>query len=126
MKDNKKYYYFDSLKIPKQEFDKWIEALRSGNFKQARKALQTKKGYCCLGVACEILIPENKKYRRNNILCGSFPYCQRYSPEWLQKINYSVSRYVGVSLDRLNDTKRLSFDEIADVLELLIIHEATN
>lgn len=33
---------------------KWVEALKSGEYKQIRDFLHTKEGYCCLGVACEI------------------------------------------------------------------------
>ena len=38
----------------------WIDALRSGKYKQARKRLyrQETKGYCCLGVLCDIAKPE--------------------------------------------------------------------
>jgi hypothetical protein len=33
---------------------KWIEALRSGEFKQAQNKLQQGDGYCCLGVLCRV------------------------------------------------------------------------
>lgn len=34
---------------------KWVKALRSGKFKQARHTLGNQdRGYCCLGVACSI------------------------------------------------------------------------
>lgn len=33
---------------------KWVKALRSGEFKQARGFLQKDGGYCCLGVLCLI------------------------------------------------------------------------
>ncbi len=31
---------------------KWIDALRSGEFKQAQGSLKHDDGYCCLGVLC--------------------------------------------------------------------------
>lgn len=34
---------------------KWIEALRSGKYKQGRGRLQRDGGFCCLGVLCDIL-----------------------------------------------------------------------
>lgn len=37
---------------------KWIEALRSGEFKQAQERLRTHKRFCCLGVACELYVRE--------------------------------------------------------------------
>lgn len=32
----------------------WIEALRSGEYQQARETLRVNDEYCCLGVACDI------------------------------------------------------------------------
>ena len=32
----------------------WIDALRSGKYKQTRGWLHNQNGYCCLGVACEM------------------------------------------------------------------------
>lgn len=34
---------------------KWVEALRSGHFKQATGNLKTDDCYCCLGVLCTVL-----------------------------------------------------------------------
>lgn len=34
--------------------DKWIAALESGEFPQGKGALRSDRGYCCLGVACEV------------------------------------------------------------------------
>ena len=33
----------------------WIKALRSGEYKQTKKKLCDKDGYCCLGVAYDVL-----------------------------------------------------------------------
>jgi hypothetical protein len=33
---------------------KWVEALRSGKYKQTEHVLQDTNGYCCLGVACVV------------------------------------------------------------------------
>ena len=32
----------------------WVEALRSGKYKQAKKALRVGDGFCCLGVLCDL------------------------------------------------------------------------
>lgn len=37
--------------IKKKDIRKWVKALRSGEFKQAKGALQDKVGYCCLEIA---------------------------------------------------------------------------
>lgn len=37
---------------------KWLEALRSGKYRQGRGALQSYTGtFCCLGVLCDVLDP---------------------------------------------------------------------
>lgn len=33
---------------------KWAEALESGQYEQGKSSLKTTRGYCCLGVLCEI------------------------------------------------------------------------
>ena len=42
---------------------KWIEALRSGRFKQGKNALKTNDKHCCLGVLCEVVITEAGIFR---------------------------------------------------------------
>jgi hypothetical protein len=50
---------------------KWVDALRSGEFKQAQDSLRTtvenldeiSVGYCCLGVACEVFRRETDRGR---------------------------------------------------------------
>lgn len=54
----------------KPEFkEKWIAALESGDFHQARGVLKERNtdGYCCLGIACVVagakfVFPENGRY----------------------------------------------------------------
>lgn len=35
---------------------KWIDALRSGEYQQAKGSLRKPEGFCCLGVACDVAI----------------------------------------------------------------------
>lgn len=37
---------------------KWVETLKSGDYKQATGYLQTPDGFCCLGVACDLYAEE--------------------------------------------------------------------
>ena len=34
----------------------WVDALRSGEYKQTQAHLKNKQGYCCLGVLCDIAV----------------------------------------------------------------------
>lgn len=38
--------------------DKWIEALKSGDYTQTKLNLRDTEGFCCLGVACDLFIKE--------------------------------------------------------------------
>lgn len=55
---------------------KWVAALRSGNFAQG--SAQLKRGYldeptyCCLGVLCEVTIPESSGWRSSGYIGNYF------------------------------------------------------
>lgn len=40
--------------------EKWINALRSGEYKQGREKLRSPNGYCCLGVLCDLYSKEKE------------------------------------------------------------------
>jgi|688.fasta_scaffold792599_2 hypothetical protein len=52
--------YENRSKVPPKIKEKWLEALRSGNYNQIQERLSSPEGYCCLGVLCEVLeIPKS-------------------------------------------------------------------
>lgn len=84
----------------------WVEALRSGNFKQGRGFLQpTEDKYCCLGVLCRLPGSPRENEKR---LSGSFPGKDVYDWSSLIFIN---------ALVEMNDVEEKSFDKIADYIE---------
>lgn len=110
----------------KKDIKKWVKALRSGKYKQGYGLLETDAGHCCLGVACRIFIPpKNLNMKCSNLLSGGDPHGQLNSPKWLQEINGNFCGKTEKTLITLNDNIdfRLSFDEIADCLEAVYIHE---
>jgi uncharacterized membrane-anchored protein len=112
--------------ITKQDAQKWANALRSGEYKQTQGALQDERGFCCLGVACKIFIPEGEQVTYRGFLSGGVPSIQDNAPEWLDGINYYTNKLLGRGLTELNDLEALTFDEIADVIELVYVHKALN
>ena len=40
----------------KQRIRKWVDALRSGEYRQGYHQLRNNEGFCCLGVACDVAI----------------------------------------------------------------------
>lgn len=56
---------------------RWLEALRSGEYKQGRGMLRSQNGYCCLGVVCDLIDPEAWKTQ----IKRDYPYCWRSSEQ---------------------------------------------
>lgn len=111
------------MKIDKQQFQTWMTALRSGEYPQGRASLQTIMGYCCLGVGCKVLIPEDELVLHpDNRLRGLLPSQQKNAPEWLKNINSDFLARTGKALSGLNDLDGLSHNEMADLLEAVYIH----
>ncbi len=106
------------------EIKKWIEALRSGKYTQTKRVLQdTNNGYCCLGVACKVLIPEDKQFTHTvfNNLKGNMPAEQPNAPEWLKMMDSDFEEKTGRYLTSLNDNYDFTFEDIANVLEEVYI-----
>lgn len=105
-----------------QEFKTWIEALRSGKYKQTQGRLERDNKFCCLGVACEVLIPEEKKLRNiYNELHGQLTLHQINAQNWLQRIDEDFYNKTRNKLTNLNDWQDFTFNEIADLLEAVYL-----
>lgn len=105
---------------------KWVEALRSGKYPQARGHLRTDSGYCCLGVALDLINPNNWK----SMPCGSVfgwgdgtylelpPRSQWELHTGLQQNDPAVLvDGKSITLTSLNDEDGLSFEQIAAYIE---------
>ena len=124
----------------------WVDALRSGDYKQSRKSLHiVKKGesrFCCLGLACHLYAKANPTEARwvlnpaergvyYSFWVGAIGEGAALSPkvcEWLGLVsdpnkkffNTSVMFFDGAketNLIVLNDRGRRTFDQIADIIE---------
>lgn len=90
---------------------KWIAALRSGEYEQARyKLADSAGGFCCLGVLCVVaempISPDGERV-------DTAPEGDSYGP-----INSLIgTEHQSEELTRLNDSGRESFSEIADYIE---------
>lgn len=111
-----------------KQMRKWLKALRSGKYKQTISSLQDRNGYCCLGVACEVFIPNPRRDEKRYIY-GSMPSDDQLdSPQWLKDVDSMFERYVnlensktGVCLVTLNDSYRWNFTSIADAVEATLL-----
>lgn len=111
----------------------WIDALRSNNYKQARHELvhQNDQGiyeHCALGVLCDIAVqkgvitqtPLGYRAQTDPETYGESAILPKAVADWAKL--RSRDPYTKYELDSelvsdLNDKRRLSFDEIASILE---------
>jgi hypothetical protein len=101
----------------KRDIKKWVKALRSGKYKQAQMRLQNNKSYCCLGVACDLFIPQSKKQLNDKgELIGGMPDAQKNAPAWLKDIETDFKIRKSLSLSGLNDDGK-RFKTIANLIE---------
>jgi hypothetical protein len=111
--ENLGYFNYSLLydETVKSNIEKWIVALRSGEFKQGRRCLHDKllKTYCCLGVANEVC---QLNETSDQVLLGTHK---------LMGLVYARGAYVlsgkTEALSSMNDSGKFTFDEIADVIE---------
>lgn len=105
---------------------KWITALRGGEYQQTKGALRDARGFCCLGVLCDLYGEEKGvEWAPSDVFHeqASFLGAETLLPEpvqiWADLDNYDPM--VGLlpdteSLSSLNDCG-CSFNEIADLIE---------
>jgi hypothetical protein len=108
---------------------RWVDALRSGTYTQGEGRLRTPTGYCCLGVLCDLYDPMNWD---GHSYVGEQYTLPDIVSEWADIMNdpYFVSNNSqeygdAVDLDNpervylgsLNDDAKMSFAEIANVIE---------
>ncbi len=87
--------------------EKWVTALRSGNYPQSKDVLKSPDGYCCLGVLAEISGMFNSKFDGFDAVDG----CTTLLPPEV------MPRSIQGRLAQMNDDESLSFAEIADYIE---------
>jgi hypothetical protein len=91
----------------------WLEALRSGKYKQGKEQLRDGDKFCCLGVLCEL---SGLPYLSND---GTLPSDVM---EWagLDRTSPTVkykSRFAPEYLSDLNDRGNYGFKRIANLIE---------
>ena len=119
---------------------KWVEALRSGEYKQTQNKLHDKDGYCCLGVLCEVMGLESCK-AGVDYFAYYMPNTGQIDASWIPEDDLSafglnrevlyrypddptdvVDRKVDSVLMEMNDSGK-TFAEIADYIEKELIND---
>lgn len=108
---------------------KWIDALKSGEYQQTSGHLRTEQGYCCLGVLCNIYAEAKNndevqlnlwnKYDDHYEILGEGLILPGEVRKWAGLSDNDVFYYdegESVYLASLNDSG-MSFNQIAQVIE---------
>ena len=110
-----------------ENVEKWVAALRSGNYLQTKGKLRGKRGFCCLGVACDVYSKETGEgewsmgaHTRTSYSFGvDGIYIKDHLPqevvEWFG-LSTKDGGWRHSSLSMRNDTGS-SFNKIADIIE---------
>jgi len=103
--------------------EKWIKALKSGEYKQTTESLRDSTGFCCLGVLCDL---HSKEFGILWDINKDYPdFCTYYDNEDI--LPKAVAHWAGISCDPLvgdgfkslsaiNDDGE-SFETIAKLIE---------
>lgn len=128
--------------MKKDIVQKWVDALRSGDYRQTRGRLQrtvaksddvvygsSEPGFCCLGVLCEIAVADGVIENLGPDSDGDIQYGAAGSRstvgptidiyDWLDETGGELGR---LNLVSLNDDEGYSFEQIAEVLETEILN----
>jgi len=126
------------LAVNKENIQKWVDALRSGEYEQGKGGLRKKKDntFCCLGVACDISGVGD--WKTDNVWyleyyvdedCGgsSSADLPDQVSDWLGIPSGSpeLKTQVGEMTDAitLNDDSGYTFSQIADAVERTYLNE---
>jgi hypothetical protein len=98
--------------------EKWVKALRSGEYKQGRDELKSSTDdgfeFCCLGVLCDIVNPELWAFVDDKWEWNGSVDVPKYQPMYLPEFDAELWAY---TFDNMNDDEERTFAEIADYIE---------
>ena len=97
------------MTISTDTYNKWITALKSGKYRQATKMLRSPRGYCCLGVLCEVMEVPYDKISCTYVFNEEEVHSERLPADL-------ISESMEVVLMRVNDAGG-SFEQIAELIE---------
>ena len=106
----------------KQIADRWISALRSGEYTQGAFVLLSKQRFCCLAVLCDLHAKETGNRwqevedSQEQTYLGESNFLPHEVMSWAG-MNSQTGRINGTTLAYLNDEKNLSFNLISDLIK---------
>lgn len=101
---------------------KWLNALRSGKYAQTTETLMDNNGFCCLGVACAVAGIPLKQIEDVGVPSELSEKNQMKLPPFFRNPDYSKGKDCEKVINectQMNDTKKMTFKQIAARLEKL-------
>lgn len=96
--------------------ERWVQALRSGNYVQGTDLLRSKSNeFCCLGVLCDLYIQDHDEDWEE--ACSACYVCDGIDTEPSVAVQDWAEFYNVVKLIEMNDTEMEPFHVIADYIE---------
>lgn len=96
--------------------EKWVKALRSGEYKQGQGELRSGiHHFCCLGVLCDVYDKSN--WEKPDELGYMYLHSTIFLPDELDDLVPISAQHL---LAKMNDDDKASFNEIADWIEVHI------
>ncbi len=113
------------MTINEERVRKWIAALRSGEYPQARRSLRKGDCFCALGVCCDVYRKETgegewqkwSSYDRDWYFCNADIVLPSQVYFWYGFEDPDPLLYGKTRVSDLNDHEKMNFNEIADRLE---------
>lgn len=102
--------------------EEWILALESGKYRQAQGKLKKEEGFCCLGVACDLMIkkaPVSYSWDSASSLVIDGERNVFSLPDRLIA-RFKLSEEIVTDVMRMNDIQEKSFKEIAAYLRSVL------
>lgn len=106
--------------------EKWITALRSGEYEQGKYLLHNLNNntFCCLGILCELALQDGVDITVIDTLAGANSYdgCKFVLPlsvqNWsgMRSVDGTAKSQIYLSLSGLNDAGT-TFEEVAEIIE---------
>jgi hypothetical protein len=105
------------LSINKENVRKWVEALRSGKYKQTQGRLYLDGAHCCLGVVCELAgLSLSPRGFYGDPFDGSWLTLPSKAADWLG-VDFENPKIGANYASAWNDAYGKTFPEIADLIE---------
>jgi hypothetical protein len=102
--------------------ERWLVALRSGDYEQGVQSLKTKENkFCCLGVLCDLYLQETQQEwnesKEGSVLCkGWNDYLSTEVIEW-SGLADNDPIIDDTNITKYNDILGYNFQQLADLIE---------